>query len=989
MESYNKQYHPSVNSVASTAGKSFFQPKLTINNPNDKYEQEADAVADKVMQMETPSVQKKSGADSFFSSSPVSITPLQRKCDNCKEEEKMQRKEIDREELTADNNIENYVGGLQSGGQPLPNEARNFYEPRFGYDFSNVKIHTDNVAAKSAQSINALAYTAGNNIVFNNGQYTPGTDSGKKLIAHELTHVVQQSNSNTAVQRQSAPPVSIEAEEKKLKNDFDMIRKTVDVASPADIKAKEQIKKIVLAFQKNFAAYKPSPPHHPLVEIYQDEIHETWRFRKVYSKSDAVELAARLLVIGLPKESAIMNQFGKPSSMIGIFPLDQTDQFHKSYTKAALERVDVTTQAKADASLDVLLASFKYMINEIKGLDMVKVEKDKQYASIYPKDEKIAEIGFFGDFPYYMSLVSHLGKLYGGMQLIIQHKMEKVFTELDAGGNATSLPEVYAILKKIETSIPKEIKFSKPGADSKFLDPAKATTAITRSDFESKDKVHKDFFNTSKTAPSVKIEFYDKDQKEAAEKFLPIGELHKIRYQQLLFIQNFYGLDKQGKKIAGKQGPADLMPGTKHFTLFSLDDWKVYLDAKYDDLVKNQKKSNADAFLTIIRLLESYLLAFTIHTPYNIVDKGDNYLTKTFPKALSGQLIQDCGVYALKIVYLFSLLATRLKLKIQYIMLPNHVGLIIQGDQTPVILVHNDMFTAIPLSEAQFDGLSKENKDSILNNRSLEGYEKAKKAGDTSAFIFTIDKQKQDWQNFSKTKGLKGPLTDEQFLAEKAANLFVNGADMPFAIVDLNAKSYDPKLKNEKIKKNLWAQYEQMVKDTVFFDKKTNEKEFSDTYQFHLRYLNITVAEKNFHNNLLLPYWNNTGKNKWEALVAGLQKKVAINDKQGYIHLLTSYRKEFVEAAKKIAEAHLPIDKEKENIHNIIAAKDPDPLRKGVTKTIGQRSTGDTWRIAFESHADALKTRIDNITLGKETINTGTDITPAFATEADKLLYLP
>ena len=72
--------------------KPFFHPKLTINNPSDRYEQEADAVADKVMQTNTPSVQKKSGADSFFSSSPISITHLQRKCDNCKEEEKMQCK---------------------------------------------------------------------------------------------------------------------------------------------------------------------------------------------------------------------------------------------------------------------------------------------------------------------------------------------------------------------------------------------------------------------------------------------------------------------------------------------------------------------------------------------------------------------------------------------------------------------------------------------------------------------------------------------------------------------------------------------------------------------------------------------------------------------------------------------------------------------------------------------------------------------------------
>jgi hypothetical protein len=191
-----------------SASKPFFQAKLSINNSNDKFEHEADAVADKVMRMETPSLQKKSTTDSFFSATPISITPVQRKCAHCENEEKIQRKEIDGEEMTADNNLENYVGGLSSSGQPLPNEVRNFYEPLFGYDFSNVKVHTDAVAAKSAQSINALAYTSGSNIVFNNAQYSPNTDSGKRLLGHELTHVVQQNKSiqTKAIQRQSVSP---------------------------------------------------------------------------------------------------------------------------------------------------------------------------------------------------------------------------------------------------------------------------------------------------------------------------------------------------------------------------------------------------------------------------------------------------------------------------------------------------------------------------------------------------------------------------------------------------------------------------------------------------------------------------------------------------------------------------------------------------------------------------------------------------------------
>lgn len=179
----------------------FIQPKLTINQPNDVYEQQADAMADKVMRMEQPGVQLK----------PLAISAVQRKCEHCEEEEKkMQRKEFGNEEVVAEDSLESYVGSLSGGGQPLPNEVRSFYEPRFGYDFSNVKIHTDTVAAKSAQSINALAYTSGSNIVFNNGQYSPNTGNGKKLLGHELTHVVQQGVgvSKTAIQKQVDPEIA-------------------------------------------------------------------------------------------------------------------------------------------------------------------------------------------------------------------------------------------------------------------------------------------------------------------------------------------------------------------------------------------------------------------------------------------------------------------------------------------------------------------------------------------------------------------------------------------------------------------------------------------------------------------------------------------------------------------------------------------------------------------------------------------------------------
>ena len=81
---------------------------------------------------------------------------------------------------------------LRSSGQPLDGATRAYFEPRFGHDFSRVRIHADARANESAQSVNALAYTVGRNVVFGAGQYQPDAASGRRLLAHELTHVVQQ-----------------------------------------------------------------------------------------------------------------------------------------------------------------------------------------------------------------------------------------------------------------------------------------------------------------------------------------------------------------------------------------------------------------------------------------------------------------------------------------------------------------------------------------------------------------------------------------------------------------------------------------------------------------------------------------------------------------------------------------------------------------------------------------------------------------------------
>lgn len=227
------------------------QSKLVVGAPGDPYEQEADRMADQVMAMSLP-VQKQEEAteeepevqtkpietiqlqetETEVNLKPliaaiqlqetrekqVKLKPLPGKVQRQEREEngtvylkplankislKVQRsiKEINRifrkedGSFTANEGIESRIKSTQGSGDPLPNETRDFMESRFGNDFSNVKIHTGSQAIQLSQELRAQAFTHGENIYFNSGKYEPHSDAGKKLLAHELTHTIQQTGS--------------------------------------------------------------------------------------------------------------------------------------------------------------------------------------------------------------------------------------------------------------------------------------------------------------------------------------------------------------------------------------------------------------------------------------------------------------------------------------------------------------------------------------------------------------------------------------------------------------------------------------------------------------------------------------------------------------------------------------------------------------------------------------------------------------------------
>ncbi|MEH2111141.1 eCIS core domain-containing protein [Nostoc sp.] len=208
------------------------QTKLTVNQPGDVYEQEADRVAQQVMQTMSESVSKQSVQREAL---PEEEEELQMKslADNNvslqrealpEEEEELQMKSVADTNISlqcqgggiaATSDLETSIQQERGGGQTLSDDIRQPMEQAFGTDFSGVKIHTDSRSDQLNQSIQARAFTTGQDIFFRQGEYAPESNGGKELLAHELTHVVQQNGS--ALGRKLLPDQEIKKNKSNLK----------------------------------------------------------------------------------------------------------------------------------------------------------------------------------------------------------------------------------------------------------------------------------------------------------------------------------------------------------------------------------------------------------------------------------------------------------------------------------------------------------------------------------------------------------------------------------------------------------------------------------------------------------------------------------------------------------------------------------------------------------------------------------------------------
>jgi hypothetical protein len=913
------------------------QPKLSVSQPGDMDEQEADRVADQVMRMPAPSNAH------ALPISTVSSGHAQRKCSGCEEEdEKLQRK-ADGASLggavAPDSSTVHETLGSQ--GQPLDASARAFFEPRFGRDFSRVRIHADTQAERSAQAARARAYTLGQHIVFGASEYAPASTEGGRLLAHELTHVAQQSSlgSSKAIQRKKdkkpAPlfyqkALDLLAIARKgiitiqkatvIPDDIPVLEAFVELAEAVDREDKEAIPDLLEAFTSDT---KHLPPNFP-------------------SPSLVTTMVTRLLMIGLGDEAEDFRKwYHKHKAEQELMPERKRD-FGSELTiwEGVLEGIlgQLPTEG-ADAALkvmDVLLVYADQARSEALGMDQEAIKDDREYRrAVESGSGPNVHFGATTLASLYDSLLGLIKRAFTGMQVGYQVVLEQAIKDLETGKGPQTLDAAKGWLDKLKG-------FITPLDEKKKVDEKRQIggmkVEVTRSEYAEGGGTHLDFFAKGKEAKerTVKFQFYDYEMRDmmGSEKELDFARILTIRRDQINVIEHIYGQerDAQGNLTAETEENAAAIAklGKTGLRLENDDDWRRFLVEKFE--ARKATSSTEEALNSVINLLKVFLHTFTTHSPYNIDDFGDNMLTRKFPRAMTGQLIQDCGIYALRIAYMLSLLRDHkdLQLRFRFIVLPAHVGLIITGKDLPLYIAHNDQIVVFSPKD-----------------------------------LADIRKQWNVTDDVGGTRAPSGTDEEDKFVAEMAAQEFVATIDLPYQLLDVPELEGGP----DDIKEVLWSFYKRETEPADLFSDETRDPK-SPYFQFHLKYLKALDLMKEHHNKSLIHFWNEVGHKVWKKhepkLLAAKQKIKAAKseaarheEKRAFAALVNDYDQEVRPFFEKVEADYDPVEAVRGEIITVLA-EHPSVIKSDKITASGRLAMifkSPWWRRDFNNHIDDLKNK--------------------------------
>lgn len=340
------------------------QRKPIVGAHNDKYEQEADWVAEMVMREPAPALDKEDQEDGQIVVPAVSspgmqaIYPQYEEALSADEASKLHAQVASVGVQAPSVKGTGVIEEINGYGQPLSLSIRAFFEPRFGVDLHHVHVHANDRSDRAAQSINAVAFTLGSEIFFRNGEYRPETLEGRGLIAHELTHVIQQHSTGqyslhrkTGAEDESEStgvvPWNRQMLEEWYRNDLKAIRTSIDecdkilvsrgecVAKNAPRINKARIKFVIgMNLLRMVEQGYVSPPHNEnlpaWVALSKTGGAAKHKLERIYSLYNSVYDKARRGVTGSPRELELLEM---QESNLGIY-----QRFSFSFDKADAQR---------------------------------------------------------------------------------------------------------------------------------------------------------------------------------------------------------------------------------------------------------------------------------------------------------------------------------------------------------------------------------------------------------------------------------------------------------------------------------------------------------------------------------------------------------------------------------------------------------------------------------------------------------------------------
>jgi hypothetical protein len=812
--------------------------------------------------------------------------------------------------------------------------VRAFFEPRFGHDFGGVRLHTGAQAADSASSINALAYTVGRDVVFGAGQFSPDTDTGRRLLAHELTHVVQQTASTSPgmIQRDTPKTATAPAAPPKF------YQYVIDEIAKQEADHARQLaeKKYPMLVYKamNYEAFKALLPLAQAID--EGRTADIPKLVDAFIAKDLgppfaamsqdllVELVARLFTLGLDTESAKLRQnYSEEEKKWDWIGRDVTLNARNLAILGAI--VDRTTAAADNSTAETTKATIQQFLkvmgplrDEMLSVDQAEVQRDP-HPGLRPAP--------IGEKVRWQGLVAVLGRLVTAISASLQSLIDRAANELGTGKADDGKATLILIRELVEQQLLPALISPDGKKTIGWVKIVQAPTELKAGKGLIRDPLVKD--------RTVAVSTYTPGQDYVRDLEASVSTVLSQRVEQVAAMARIYGAtdvlraDKPAEKARIEDATKNaetlkkVVAAGGKLRLDSDDDWRAFVLQKYKDMTGPTAKEKGQALSAVIALLYDYLQAFTIHARFtDIYDTGDfkdAYFNKPFPKTLGGQLVHDCGVYAMRVAYILSLVRSELGLKFRFIRMPAHVGLIITGDGLPLFIAQNDHFRE-------------------LSPERLTDWKDAWRA-----YTEEVELSKGGGAKISAIMPPE-PTDEDQFIGEIAALDFISGPlDMPFLLSDVP----QPSATDVATQQALWKEYQKVASKDVFGPATSDKK--SKGYLFHNRYLNITERYREWHNDSVIPFWNVKAPQAWETLEAALKK-------DGRTEILGSELKTLLEEhLKQFDEDVKPVDASLRWIHTSEREigkqlrEDPKLQVKGGRITRGGR-VASLWMYHWESY---------------------------------------